>query len=93
VAAVAADGLSIPDTARLGQGGLPFLKKMLKWHRAGEPLEPRQGGGPLPVRQEQETTRRRQDLSARPDAPLEAFPQVLTDNGQATVRLSTRSRS
>jgi transposase len=41
--------LSIPKAARIFQVGLTFIKKMLKWHRAGESLEPRHGGGPVPL--------------------------------------------
>ena len=71
VAAVEEGGLSIPEAARIFQGGLTFIKKRLKLHRAGESLEPRHGGGPVPLLQEQETTVLRQELKARPDAPLE----------------------
>jgi transposase-like protein len=36
VAAVEEGGLSLPDTARIFQVGVTFLKKMLRLHRAGE---------------------------------------------------------
>jgi transposase len=93
VAAVEDGGLSIPEAARIFQVGLTLVKKMLKLHRAGEPLEPRHGGGPVPILQEQETVLLRQERKARPDATLEELQQGLVTKGHATVRLSTISRS
>jgi transposase len=84
--------LSIPKAARIFQVGLTFIKKMLKWHRAGESLEPRHGGGPVPLLQEKETTRLRQELKAHPDATLEELQQVLSTQGYTTASLSTISR-
>jgi transposase len=69
-----------------------FIKKMLKLHRAGDPLDPRHGGGPVPILQEPETTQLRQALQARPDATLAELPQVLADTCQVTVSLATLSR-
>ena len=93
VAAVEEGGLSIPEAARIFQVGLTFIKKMLKLHRAGESLEPRHGGRPVPLLQEKETTLLRQELRARPDATLEELPQVLAAKCPATASLSTISRS
>jgi len=59
VAAVAEGHFAIPEIARLFQVGVTFIKKMLTLQRAGEPLDPRHGGGPVPVLQEPETTRLR----------------------------------
>jgi len=66
VTAVEDGGLSIPETARIFQVGLTFIKKMLRLHRAGESLEPRHGGGPVPVLQEKETTLLRQEIRTCP---------------------------
>ena len=93
VAAVEEGRFSIPATARIFQVGVTFIKKMLRLHRAGEPLEPRHGGGPVSLLQEKETTLLRQEIRARPDATLEELQKVLADKGQATVSLSTLSRS
>ena len=93
VVAAAEGGLSIPEVARIFQVGLTFIKKMLKLHRAGESLEPRHGGGPVPLLQEQETTRLRQELRTRPDATLEELQQVLAAHCLTTASLSTISRS
>jgi transposase len=92
VAAVEEGGLSIPETARIFQVGLTFIKKMLRLHRAGESLEPRHGGGPVPLLQEKETTLLRRELKVRPDATLEELQQVLTTHCQTTASLSTISR-
>ena len=92
VAAVEEGGLSSPEVARIFQVGLTFIKKMLKLHRAGESLEPRHGGGPVPLLQEQETTLLRQALKARPDATLEELQQRLAAKGHAPASLSTISR-
>jgi len=92
VAAVAEGGLSIPETARIFQVGLTFVKKMLRLRRAGASLEPRPGGGPIALLQEKETTVLRQALRTRPDATLEEPQQALADKCQATAGLSTISR-
>ena len=92
VAAVEEGRFAIPEIARLFQVGVTFIKKMLKLHRAGKPLDPRHGGGPVPLLQEKETTRLRQALQARPDATLAELQQVLADTCQVTVSLATISR-
>jgi transposase len=92
VAAVEEGRFSIPEIARLFQVGVTFMKKMLTLHRAGEPLDPRHGGGPVPVLQEPETTRLRQELQAHPDATLAELQQVLVDTCQTKVSLATISR-
>lgn len=92
VAAVEEGRFAIPEIARLFQVGVTFIKKMLTLHRAGKPLDPRHGGGPVPILQEPETTRLRQALQARPDATLAELQQVLADTCQVTVSLATISR-
>ena len=93
VAAVEEGRFSIPEIARLFQVGVTFIKKMLKWHRAGEALDPRHGGGPVPLVQAQEAALLRQELRTRPDATLEELQKVLADTCQVTVSRSTISRS
>ena len=92
VAAVEEGGLALPEAARIFQVGRTFIKKRRKWHRAGESLEPRQGGGPVPLLQEPETTVLRQERKARPDATLEELQAVLAARCRTTVSLSTISR-
>jgi transposase len=93
VAAVEEGRFSIPEIARLFQVGVTFIKKMLTWHRAGETLAPRHGGGPAPVLQEKETALLRQEIRVRPDATLAELQKVLADTCQVAVSLSTISRS
>jgi transposase len=92
VAAVAEGGLSIPEAARIFQVGLTFIKKMLRLHRAGESLEPRHGGGPVPLLQGKETTLLRHELTTHPDATLEELQHVLTAKCRTTASLATISR-
>ena len=92
VAAVEEGGLSIPEAARIFRVGLTFIKKMLRLHRAGEALEPRHGGGPVPLLQAKEAALLQRELKVRPDATLEELQQVLTAQGPTTARLCTISR-
>jgi transposase len=93
VAAVEEGGFSIPEAARIFQVGMTFIKKMLRLSRAGDPLEPRHGGGPVPLLQEKETTLWRQEIRACPAATLEELQKALADQCQAPASLSTISRS
>jgi transposase len=92
VTAVENGGLSIPATARSFQVGLTFIKKMLRLPRAGEPLEPRQGGGPVPVLQEKEMTLVRQGIRPCPEATLEEWQRALAEKCHATASLSPIAR-
>ena len=92
VAAVEEGHCSIPEVARLFQVGVTFVKKMLKLHRAGESLDPRHGGGPVPLLQAPETAVLRQELRTSPDATLEELQQALADKCQTTASRSTISR-
>jgi transposase len=93
VAAVEEGRFSIPEPARIFQVGVTFIKKMLKVHRAGEPLEPRHGGGPVRLLQEEEMTLLRQEIRACPDATLAEVQEVLATKCHTTLSLSTISRS
>lgn len=92
VAAVEEGGLSIPEAARIFRVGLTFIKTMLRLHRAGEALEPRHGGGPVPLLQAQEAALLQRELKGRPAATLEELQQVLTAQCHTTASLSTMSR-
>jgi transposase len=92
VAAVEEGRFSIPEIARLFKVGVTFVKKMLKLHRAGESLDPRHGGGPVPLLQTQETAVLRQEIRVRPDATLEELQQVLVNQCQIRASRSTISR-
>ena len=92
VAAVEEGRFAIPEVARLFQVGVTFVKKMLKLHRAGASLEPRHGGGPVPLLQAPETAVLRQEIGKHPDATLAELQQVLEDQCQITASVSTISR-
>lgn len=92
VAAVEDQGVSCPEVARIFQVGLTFVKKMLRVHRAGESLEPRHGGGPVPLLQEKERRVLREELKVCPDATLEELPQVLRAQCLTPASVSTISR-
>ena len=92
VAAVEDGGLSIPEAARGFQVGLTCIQKMLTVHRAGESLEPRPGGGPVPLLQEQETTVLRRELKVRPAVTRDEWQQGLTAQGHTTASLSPLAR-
>jgi len=93
VAAVEQGEHSIPEIANLFGVGLTFIKKMLRWHRAGEDLAPRHGGGPEPSLKEGERTLLREQIAGQPDASLEELQKVLTEKRQVTVSLATISRA
>lgn len=92
VAAVEEGRFSIPEIARLFKVGITFVKKMLKLHRAGESLDPRHGGGPVPLLQVPEAAVLRQEIRTSPDATLEELQRVLADKCQTMASLSTISR-
>lgn len=92
VAAVEEGRFSIPEIARIFQVGVTFVKKMLKLHRGGDSLEPRHGGGPVPLLQAQETAVLHREIRTSPDATLEELQRVLADQCQTTASLSTISR-
>ena len=93
VAAVGEGTLSIPETARILQVGVTFIKKMRKGQRAGEPVDPRHGGGPGPLLQAKETALLRQEIRGCPAATLAELQTVLAAKCHATVSLSTIPRS
>lgn len=92
VAAVEEGEVSIPEAARIFQVGRTFIKKMLRLHRRGESLEPRHGGGPVPLLQAWEMAVLRQELKTCPDATLEELQQVLKTTCRTTASVSTISR-
>jgi transposase len=92
VAAVEEGPFSIPEIARLFKVGITFVKKMLKLHRAGESLDPRHGGGPVPLLQAPEAAVLRQEIRTSPDATLEELQRILADKCQTMASLSTISR-
>ena len=93
VAAVEQGEFTIPEIADLFGVGLTFVKKMLRLHRAGNDLKPRQGGGPEALLQKKELALLRREVKKRPDATLEELQKVLADKREITASLPTICRA
>lgn len=93
VAAVEQGDHSISEVARLFNVGVTFVKKMLKLSRAGEDLEPRQGGGTEPLLKEKELVFLSQEIKKRPDATLAELQRVLLAQGGVKASLPTICRA
>lgn len=93
VAAVEQGEHSIPEIARLFNVGVTFVKKMLRLHREGDDLAPRQGGGPKPVLKEAEQQVLREQIAAQPDASLAELQQVLLEQRAVSVSQATLCRA
>jgi transposase len=93
VAAVEQGEFTIAEIAELFGVGPTFVKKMLRLHRAGDDLKPRQGGGPEALLRKKELALLRQEVKQHPDATLEELQQVLADKRQVTASLSTICRA
>lgn len=93
VAAVEQGEHSIPEIASLFSVGVTFVKKMLRLHRAGDDLAPRQGGGPKPALKEPEHQVLRAHIAAQPDASLAELQQVLVAQRAVCVSPATICRA
>jgi transposase len=93
VAAVEQDELTIAEISNLFGVGPTFVKKMLRLYRAGDDLEPRQGGGPEALLQEKELALLRQEVKKHPDATLEELQKVLADKRHVAASLATICRA
>lgn len=93
VAAVEQGEHSIPEIARLFNVGVTFVKKMLRLHRAGDDLAPRQGGGPKPALKEPEHQVLREHIAAQPDASLAELQRALVEKCAVSVSQATVCRA
>ena len=93
VAAVEQGEHSLSEIAALFGVGLTFVKKMLRLHRAGEDLAPRQGGGVEPTLQDQERALLCAEIARQPDATLAELQTALSLHCQVTVSLTTICRA
>ena len=93
VAAVEQGEYSLAEITNLFGVGITFVKKMLRLHRAGEDLTPRQGGGSEPALQEKERALLCAEIARRPDATLAELQTALTAQCQVTVSLTTICRA
>jgi transposase len=62
---------TIAEISALFGVGPTFVKQMLRWHRAGEDLAPRHGGGPVARLHEPERALLRHEVAKQPDVTLE----------------------
>lgn len=84
---------TIAEISALFGVGATFVKKMLRWHRAGEDLAPRHGGGPVARLQEPELALLRNAVQQQPDVTLEELQRTLTAQRQVTVSQATICRA
>lgn len=84
---------TIAEISTLFGVGPTFIKKMLRWHRAGEDLAPRHGGGPVARLQEPERVLLRQEVAKQPDVTLEELQSRLVAQLQVTVSRATICRA
>ena len=84
---------TIAEISALFGVGPTFIKKMLRWHRAGEDLAPRHGGGPVTRLQEPERALLRHEVATQPDVTLEELQSRLAAQRQVTVSRATICRA
>ena len=93
VAAVERGEHTQAEIARLFNVSRTFIKKMLRWQRAGQDLAPRQGGGASLLLQASELALLCAEVEACPDATLEELQSALADKGEVAASLSTLCRA
>ncbi len=93
VAAVEQGEHTRAELAHLFNVSRTFIKKMLRWQRAGQDLAPRQGGGPSPLLQAPELALLCAEVGACPDATLNELQSALAEKGDVTASLPTLCRA
>lgn len=93
VAAVEQGDHTQAEIASLFQVSVTFIKKMLRWQRAGQDLAPRQGGGPARLLQAPERALLCAEVGACPDATLSELQTALSEKGDVTASLPTLCRA
>ena len=81
------------EIASLFQVGVTFIKKMLRLHRAGQDLAPRQGGGPTPRLQAPELAWLRTEVAHQPDATLAELQTALAAQTDVMASVPTLCRA
>jgi len=92
VAAVEHGDMTIGEVARVFSVGVTFVKKMLRLHRAGEDLAPRQGGGSAPKLTEPDRALLRDTVALSPDVTLAECQTVLSEQRSRRVSVPTICR-
>jgi transposase len=93
VAAVEQGDMTIGEVARVFNVGMTFVKKMLRLHRAGEDLAPRQGGGSAPKLSDLDRALLRDTVARDPDMTLVECQTVLREQGRTQVSVPTICRA
>ena len=93
VAAVEQGDLTIGEVARVFNVGVTFVKKMLRLHRAGEDLAPRQGGGSAPKLTAPDRALLQDTVARNPDVTLAECQMVLREHGRTQVSVPTICRA
>lgn len=93
VAAVEQGAMTLGEVAEVFHVGKTFIKKMLRLHRAGEDLAPRQGGGSTPKLTEADRVVLRETVAKQPDVTLAECQAVLVAQGRGPVSLPTICRA
>lgn len=93
VAAVEQGEMTIGEVAEVFHVGKTFLKKMLRLHRAGADLAPRQGGGSTPKLTDADRAVLRETVAKQPDVTLAECQAVLAVQGRGQVSLPTICRA
>ena len=92
IAAVESGVHTIAEVAEIFGVGQTFVKKMLRWHRQGERLEPRHGGGAPPSLNDDQRERLRAAIETCPDATLGELKEFLTAECEVRVSEATICR-
>ena len=92
VAAVEHGEMTIGEVAQVFNVGVTFIKKMLRRHRAGEDLAPRQGGGSAPKLLDGDRALLRDTVARDPDVTLAECQSVLRAHGSTPVSVPTICR-
>jgi transposase len=85
--------MTIGEVARVFSVGRTFVKKMLRLHRAGEDVAPRQGGGAARKLTETDRALLRDTVALSPDVTLAECQTVLREQGSRRVSISTICRA
>ncbi len=83
---------TIEEVAEQFGVGTPFVKKMLRLHRAGESLEPTHGGGAQAKLNADAREKLRAAVETHPDATLGELQAVLSNAGKVEVSEPTVCR-
>lgn len=93
VAAVEHGAMTLGEVAEVFHVGKTFIKKMLRLHRAGEDLAPRQGGGSAPKLTASDRAWLRETVAEQPDVTVAECQTLLAEQGSGRVSVSTICRA